>query len=197
MTGKASRTFGVWALCAATVAFAGSQLSAQADHPAKNRGRAVVEFHDKAMHAVVAYNYSQRNHDSRWIVMQSALTTSSESIIHRGDIVLRTPQGSEIPLASQERVGDEVKKVEQLLQNAKVEAHDVLSYFKQQDRVEEMQLFRLPFGPVVHDEFIVDRDHIATGSLFFESPSGTWAAGAYVLVIKHPNGIAEIPVTLE
>src|SRR4029079_6060308 len=127
----------------------------------------------------------------RWIVMQSALTTSSESIIHRGDIVLRTPQGSEIPLASQARVGDEVKKVEQLLQNAKVEAHDVLSYFKQQDRVEEMQLFRLPFGPVGHNEFIVDRDHVATGALCFESPTGAWEAGTYKLVARSENGTAE------
>ena len=93
MIGSAGKTFGVWALCLAAAGTTGSQLSAQTDHPAKHRGRAIVEFHDKAMHAVVAYNYSQRNHDSRWILIQSALTTSKESIVHRSDIVLRTPQG--------------------------------------------------------------------------------------------------------
>ena len=202
MTGQASRRIKMWALCAVSLttamALTGTQLSAQTEsYPAKQRGRGVVEFHNKATHAVAAYNYSQRDHDSRWIVVQSALTTSKESIIHRADIVLRTPQGQEIPLASQERVAEDVTKIEQLLQNARVQAHDVLSYFRQQDRIEDMKLFRLPFGPVVHDEFIVDRDHVATGPLFFESPTGAWAAGSYVLAIKHANGVAEMPLTLE
>jgi len=202
MTGQAGRRFKMWALCALSLATAmaltGAQLSAQTEsYPAKQRGRGVVEFHNKAMHAVAAYNYSQRDHDSRWIVIQSALTMSKESIIHRGDIVLRTPQGQEIPLATQERVAADVTKVEQLLQNAKVQAHDVLSYFKQQDRVEDMQLFRLPFGPVVHNEFIVDRDHVATGPLFFESPTGAWEAGTYKLVARSENGTAEMPIILE
>ena len=197
MIGTIGRKLGVSVLCAAALALTGPQLLAQPAPSAKHHGRAAVEFHDTAMHVVAAYYYSQRHHDSRWIVIQTALTTAQETVIHRNEIALRTPSGQEIPLASQTRIGEDVNKVEQLLQNAKVEAHDILSYFKQQDRFEDMQFFRLPFGPVVHDEFIVDRDHIATSPLFFESSSGAWAAGEYVLVIKHPNGVAELPLTLE
>jgi hypothetical protein len=194
------RTLRTLAVCCAAFVLAGSHLSAQKEFSsATNRklGQAAVQFKDKMTHVVAAYYYSQRNHDSRWIVIQSAVSTTREAIIHREDIVLRTPQGRDIPLATQTRVGEEVTKVEQLLQNAKVQSHNVTAYFPQQDRFEDMQLFRLPFGPVVHNEFIVDRDRVAVGSLFFESPTGAWEKGTYTLVVKHKNGTAELPIILE
>ena len=200
MIGYRRRTVVVWVVsCCAMLALAGPQLVAQQEFSSANkkRGKAVVEYRDKAAHVVAAYNYSQRNHGSRWIVIQAALSTSKETTIQRQEIALRTPQGREIPLATQTRIGEDVMKVEQLLQNAKVQAHDVASYFRQQDRLEDMQLFRLPFGPVVHDEFIVDRDHIASGPLFFESPTGAWERGTYALVIRHGEGTAEMPIELE
>ena len=198
MSGQKLRTLRVWALCCAALALAGAQLAAQQKFPStKKLGRAAVEFKDKAIHVVGAYYYSQRNHDSRWIIVQSALSTSKETIIHRNEIALRTPQGQELPLASQTRIGEEVKKIEQLLQNAGVQSHNVTSYFAQQDRFEDMQMYRLPFGPVVHDEFIVDRDRVAVGPLFFESPTGAWEKGTYVLVVRHTNGTAEMPISLE
>ena len=200
MSLQASRTPGAWALCCAALVLAGSHLSAQKEFSSattKRLGQAAVQFKDKTIHVVAAYYYSQRNHDSRWIVVQSALSTARETIIHRNEIALRTPQGREIPLATQTRLGEDVKKVEQLLQNANVQSHNVASYFPQQDRVEDMQMFRLPFGPVVHDEFIVDRDRVAVGPLFFEAPTGAWEEGTYTLVVKHKNGIAELPIILE
>jgi hypothetical protein len=191
--------FRLWAVCCALLMVAGSPLAAQQEfsHANKKHGRAVVEFRDKTIHVVAAYYYSQRNHDSRWLLIQTAISTADETIIHRNEIALRTPQGREIPLATQTRIGEDVNKVEQLLQNAKVQTHDVASYFRQQDRLEDMQLFRLPFGPVVHNEFIVDRDHVAIGPLFFEGPSGAWADGTYALVIRHGTNTAELPIELE
>ena len=170
MFGFKRRTVVVWVMCCAMLAVAGPQLLAQQEFSSANkkRGKAVVEYRDKAAHIVAAYYYSQDNHASRWIVIQAALSTSKETTIQRQEIALRTPQGREIPLATQTRIGEDVNKVEQLLQNAKVQAHDVASYFKQQDRLEDMQLFRLPFGPVVHNEFIVDRERNATGPLLLE-----------------------------
>ena len=198
MSGQKLRTVRVWMLCGATLAFAGSHVAAQQEFRAiKKLGQAAVQFKDKATHVVAAYYYSQRNHESRWLYLQAALSTTRETIIHRNEIVLRTPQGREIPLATQTRLGEDVKRVEQLLQNASVQSHNVASYFPQQGRVEDMQMFRLPFGPVVHDEFIVDRDRTAVGPLFFESPTGAWEKGTYALVVRHKNGTAELPINLE
>jgi len=198
MSGNKLRTVRVWVLCCAGLALAGAHLAAQQEFRSiKKLGQAAVQFKDKATHVVAAYYYSQRNHDSRWLYVQAALSTARETIIHRNEIVLRTPQGREIPLATQTRIGEDVKRVEQLLQNASVQSHNVASYFPQQDRVEDMQMFRLPFGPVVHNEFIVDRDRIAVGPLFFESPTGAWEKGTYALVVRHKNGTAELPINLE
>lgn len=173
--------------------------TAQKEFSSANRkiGNAAVEYRDKTIHVVAAYYHSQHNHDSRWLLIESALSTTEDSIIKRENIALRTPQGREIPLATQRRVGEDVKRVEQLLQNARVQTHPVASYFNQRDRIEDMKMFRLPFGPVVHDEFVSDRDHVAVGPLFFESPTGAWEKGTYALIVRHPKGVAELPISLE
>ena len=186
-----------WTFCTAILAVSGVAAQQEFSSANKRLGQAVVEYRDKAMHVVAAYNYSQRNHDSHWLLIEAAVSTSDEVVIRRDAIVLRTPQGREIALATQRRVGEDIKRIEQLLQNASVQTHNVASYFKQQDRIEDMQLFRLPFGPVVHDEFIVDRDRVAVGALFFESPTGAWERGTYALVVRHRKGTAELPINLE
>ena len=192
-------------LTAATVSSALLALAApgvtaqQQEFSPANRtiGKSAVDTHDQAIHVVAAYYYSQRNHGSRWLLIEAGVSTTQETVITRDAILLRTPQGREIPLATQSRIGEDVKRIEQLLQNARVVSHDVVSYFTQRDRIEDMQLFRLPFGPVVHDEFIVDRDRVAVGPLFFESPTGAWERGTYALVARHSEGAAELPIHLE
>jgi hypothetical protein len=199
MSLQRSRIHLAWVLCGATLALAAPQAVAQKEFSSANtqRGRAAVEYRDKAIHVVAAYYYSQYNHDSRWILIQAALSTSDDQIIRRDAIALRTPEGREIPLATQTRVGEEIKRIEQLLQNAGVQSHDVVSYFNQRDRIEDMQLFRLPFGPVVHNEFVIDRDRLAVGPLFFESPTGAWERGTFALIVRHEKGTAELPIRLE
>jgi len=187
----------LWLFCSAALALAVPPLTAQEDSPVKKLGKAVVEYRDKTIHTVVAYNYSQRNHDSPWLYMQAGLTTRHEMKIRRDEIALRTPQGQSIPLATQRQVGDDTKRVEQLLQNARTVSHDVPSYFKQHYITEDMQFFRLPFDRIVHDDFIVDRERLVVGPFFFESPTGSWEKGTYSLVVRHKDGIAELPIQLE
>jgi hypothetical protein len=75
--------------------------------------------------------------------------------------------------------------------------HDATSYFVQRDRIEDMRFFRLPFDDVVHNDFVVDRDRVAAGPLFFASPTGAWKRGTYARVVQHPKGTAELPIRLE
>ena len=105
-----------WVFCAALAVAA--PVAAQKEFSSANRkiGNAAVEYRDKTIHIVAAYYHSQRNHDSRWLLIESALSTTDNSIIKREHIALRTPQGREIPLATQSRIGEDVKRVEQLLQ---------------------------------------------------------------------------------
>jgi hypothetical protein len=183
---------------AALTMAAGTALAQQEFSSAnRQRGDAAVEFRDSNIHIVAAYYYSQRNHESRWLLIEAAVSATRPETIGRTDIALRTPQGREIALATQRRVGEDVNRIEQLLQNAKVVSHNVGSYFTQRDRPESMRLFTLPFGGVVHDDFVTDRDHVAVGPLFFESPTGAWEKGTYALIVRHENGSAELPIRLE
>lgn len=192
------RILPVWIVCCAAVWLAASPLTAQeVSSSVKKRGKAVVEYRDKDIQVVAAYNYSQRNHESRWLYIQAGLTTRDETIVRRDAITLRTPQGQSIPLATQRQIGEDTKRVEQLLQNATTVSHDIPSYFTQAYRIEDMRLFRLPFDRIVHDEFIVDRDSLAVGPLFFASPTGAWEDGTYTLVVRHGTGSVELPITLE
>ena len=125
----------------------------------------------------------------------AGVSTTDVTTIHRNAIVLRTPQGREIPLASQRRIGEDVPRIRQLLQNAQILSHNVASYFTQRDRTESMRLFTLPFGGVVHDDFVVDAHRVAVGPLFFESPTGAWGEGTYALIVRHSKGVAELPIS--
>jgi hypothetical protein len=192
------RNLSAWVVCGAALTLTAPRAEAQRDLSSVNTplGQAVVEYRDKAIQMVAAYNYSQRNHDSPWLLIEAGLT-GKDAIINRGDIVLRTPQGRDIPLASQRRVGEDASRIARLLQQSSVVRHDVPSYFNQRDRIEGMRLFTLPFGSVVHDSFVVDRDRVAIGPLFFESPTGAWADGTYALVVRLGEGTAELPIHLE
>lgn len=187
------------ALCSAALLLGVHAVAAQQEFSSANRqrGRAAVEYRDPDIHVVAAYYYSQRNHDSRWLMIEAAVSTTDSAVLERSDITLRTPQGREIPLATQRRVGDDVGRIRALLQNASTQGHDVSAYFVQRDRIETMNLFTLPFGEVVHDSFVTDRHRVAAGRLFFESPTGAWEDGTYALVVRHENGIAELPIVLD
>src|SRR4051812_16443182 len=186
-------------LAAALMLAVGTSARAQQDFSSANRdrGRAAVEYNDKDAHIVAAYYYSQRNHDSRWIVIDAVLSTSERSVLPRKAFALRTPGGREIPLATQQRVGEDTVNVQKLVQNASVEGHDLFSYFPQRNRAYGMRFFTFPFGGVVHDDFVVDRNEVASGPLFFEAPTGAWEDGTYALIVRHPKGVAELPIRLE
>lgn len=162
-----------------------------------SRGRAAVEYKDPQLHVVALYYYSQRHHDSLWIVIDTALSTEERSLIARDGFALRTPSGRVVPLATQTRVGEDTVNVQKLVRNAGTQGHDILTYFPQRDRTYDMKLFRFPFGGVVSDDFTVDHNEVAVGQLFFEAPTGQWEKGTYALIVKHPKGVAELPITLE
>jgi len=193
------RTMTWTGVAAALSVLLGATAGAQQDFSPANhdRGRAAVEYRDQDEHVLAAYYYSQRHHESRWIVIDAALSTEERSLLARDAFSLRTPAGREIPLATQRRVGEDTVTVQQLVRNASVEGHDVLSYFSQRERTYGMRLFTFPFGGVVHDDFTVDHNEVAAGPLFFESPTGAWEDGTYALIVRHSNGVAELPIRLE
>jgi hypothetical protein len=162
----------------------------------KRLGRAAFEYRDADIHAVVAYYYSQRNHDSRWLLVETAISTTRNLVFDRQDIAVVTPSGRRIALSSQARFVSDANKARLIVQNAAVTRHDVLSYFNERDRPEPMQLFALPGGTVLTN-FAADRFRVAVGDLFFESPTGRWEPGTHSLVIERDGARAVMPIELE
>ena len=163
----------------------------------KDWGRAAVQYKDDAIHLVAAYYYSQRNHDSRWLLIEAAVSTEARMTIHRDAIQLITPDGVEITLAAQERFARDIRRVRPLVQNATATRHGVRSYFNRRGWSENFRFFSLPWGPIVYDDFVVDSFRVAWGDLFFESPTGSWGDGIHSLVIQHEGARAAVPIDLE
>ncbi len=173
-----------------------SPLVAQELPNTKELGRAAVEYRDDAVHLVAAYYYSQLNHETRWLLIETALTTEARTTIPREAFRLMTPTGVEIALASQERFFRETEQTRLLLQNAALVRHNVRSYFNRRPRVEPLRFFSLPPGPLVQSDVRVDRFRVVTGDLFFEARTGTWEQGVYTLVLDHEGTHAAVPIDL-
>ena len=176
-----------------------SQAAAQEDGffaNTKKQGRAAVEYRDAEIHVVAAYYYSQNNHDSRWLLIQVAMSTSRNLTFDRKDITLVAPGGRAVELSSQEQFAADVNRVKTLVQNASVLRHNTLSYFNERNRSERMRLFALNSGPVLTN-FVTDEHHVAVGDFYFASPTGRWDEGVYSLVIEKDGARAVLPIELQ
>ena len=162
----------------------------------QERGRAAIEYEDEEIHVVAAYYYSQRHHDSPWLLIEAAVSAERAMDIQRDEIRLVMPNGREVPLASQRRFLQDLWRVRPLLQNASVTRHGIGGYFKGR-RGTQMKFFALPFQGTVRDSVVVDQWRIGWGDLFFVSPTGLWEAGTYSLVVQHEELQASLPIRLE
>jgi hypothetical protein len=125
------------------------------------------------------------------------MSTTRNLVIDRENITLVTPSGERvITLASQQRFASDVSRIRPVVQNAYNVRHDVLSYFLERRRIEPMRIFALDSG-AVHTNFVTDKDHVATGDLFFESPTGLWESGTYSLIVEREGARAVLPIVLE
>ena len=86
----------------------------------KKRGRAAVEYRDAEIHAVAAYYYSQHNHDSRWLLIQVAMSTSRNQTFDRKDITLVAPGGRAVELSSQEQFAADANRVRSVIQSGPI-----------------------------------------------------------------------------
>ena len=160
------------------------------------RGRAAIEFKDDAIQLVAAYYYSQEHHDSRWLLIEVAVSTEERFTVHRDAFRLITPGGVEIQLAPHTRFRSDVERVRLLVQNASTTRHSIGSYFRPW-RQEPFRFFRLPGTGTIQDDFVVDSDRTALGDLFFASPTDAWANGTYTLVVELEGVRVAVPIELD
>lgn len=160
-------------------------------------GRAAVEFESDDLEVVVAYYYSQRHHDSRWLLIELAVSASKPMRIDREDITLITPDGQAVPVATQRAFRQDHPRTQMLVQNARTARHGIGAYFTVPES-RNFQFFVMPADGIAYDFFYVNRWRIGWGDVFFASPTGAWAAGTYTLVVQgEDEAQAMLPIDLE
>src|SRR5262245_61371247 len=58
----------------------------------RSYGRATTEYNGK-VHVVINYDYSQRKHGSKWLLLDIAMSSVQRFVLHKGDLKLLTPNG--------------------------------------------------------------------------------------------------------
>jgi hypothetical protein len=186
------------------ILLAGVAVSAQrpADDNAfprtKSNGRATVEYKDEKVQAVAIYDYSQRNHDTAWILVQIGVALAERGAVRRDSFSVTMAGGRSVPLATQEQFLADSQVITKLRQNARIFQREVISYFPKSADGEFIRWFALPGEGTVRNPAIVPSEHgVVIGDLYFRSPTLRWEAGTHRLVFDNDKGHAELPIRLE
>jgi hypothetical protein len=194
------------ALIASLIALATCSLAAQKEQKewsfphTRANGRATPEYNHNDLHVVVNYDYAQRSHRTKWLLLDLALASKRPFILHRKDVTLLTPDGRNLPVAPQQELLEDSATLTLVLQNASISRRDLTSYFSQRAGGvpnEEIRFQAFPIGRTASDEVTVTSDHVTGGQLFFRTPQGRWDAGTYRLEVNTDAGVAAVPIKLE
>jgi hypothetical protein len=163
----------------------------------KSYGRATTEYNG-VLHAAINYDYSQRKHGSKWLLVDIGMSAGKRFVLHKDDLKLLTPNGRELPVAPQQALNDDTEGITSVLQNASIWRRPLEHYFNQRGMIERFRFQVAPPGAgTVTDEVVVDNDWVAIGAVFFRTPEGTWDPGTYRLEINTSVDKAALPIKLE
>jgi hypothetical protein len=163
----------------------------------KSYGRATTEYNG-VLHVVINYDYSQRKHGSKWLLVDIGMSAGKRFVLHKNDLKLLTPNGRELPVAPQQALNDDTAGITSVLQNASIWRRPLEHYFNQRGMIERFRFQVAPPGAgTVTDEVVVDNDWVALGAVFFRTPDGTWDAGTYRLEINTTVDKAALAIKLE
>lgn len=164
----------------------------------KANGRATVEYRDERVQAFAIYDYSQRNHDGAWLLVQIGVALRERGAVTRDSFSVVMPGGRVVPLATQEQFLADAQQITRLRQNASIHRRNVISYFPKSSDGEVLHWFALPGEGTVRNPAIVPSEHgVVIGDLYFKSPTLRWDDGIYRLVFDSDKGHAELPIRLE
>ena len=188
-----------WSLVAAALAvvLVGVAPHAQTLTPnVKKIGNAIREYQDSQIHAVIAYEYSNRYHDAGWLFIDTAVRTTDSLVFHRGDFTLVTPDEKTVMLAQQSQFIDDAPRITHIRQNARVWTRDLNPYFVDKHNNANFRLFALPGEGVVSDSIATQKNGASFTTLYFQSPAAGWPSGTYQFVIDNRKARAVIPIEL-
>lgn len=163
----------------------------------KSFGRATIQYRDDMVQAVAIYDYSQRNHNQAWLLVQFGVALYQRAVVRRDSFQIVMPGGRAVPLATQEQFLDDGARIRQLRQNARIYQRQLLTYFPKSATGDIMRWVALPGDGIVRESLIPSEHGVAIGDLYFKSPTLRWESGTHRLVFDHEKGHAELPIRLD
>jgi len=162
----------------------------------KRLGRATVQYRNSQLQVVLNYEYSQRNHDSRWLLVDFAGRSEKRLVLDREHFKLVAQSGEWFPVASQRHFVEAAPQIQSLRQNAAIWRRDLGSYLGALAVRDSLKFFSLPGEGVIITGALLDWDRNTFGELYFEMPRGAWDSGEYALLIEHPQASIKLPISL-
>jgi len=197
MTRAAHAALGVSVTVTLLLAVTHAQKKDDAGFPhTKRHGKAIVEYRDDDLDVVLSYEYSQKNHDTPWLLLDLGMRSEHQFVIEREHIRLVSETGEWFPVASERHFVENGPQITHLRQNATIHRRDLTSYLGTAPRT-PMKFFALPGEGIVITGALVDREHNTLGELYFENPGGSWPEGDYALLFEHPKARLKLPLHLE
>ena len=184
---------------AALFLFGVATLHADLDAPyVKKMGRTVSRYRDDVLQVVIGYKHAQYHLESRWILLEACISATGSQIVEidREDVALHGPDGTRMPLPSQKRMARGIPDLSRMLLQARIARDPLGGYFPGRVREERLGFFCVPGEGIVFDQVTVDRDTLAWGHLFFESPKGRFEPGIYTLVLENKVAHVRLPLAL-
>jgi hypothetical protein len=162
----------------------------------KRLGKATVQYRNPQLQVVLNYEYSQRKHDSAWLLVDFAARSEKRLVLDREHFKLVSQAGEWFPIASQRHFLEAANEIQSLRQNASVWRRDLSSYLGALAVRDRLKFFSLPGEGVIVTGALLDWDRNTFGELYFEMPRGAWESGEYALLIEHPQASIKLPISL-
>ena len=187
-----------WAVAALSVfGVAGTRADLESPN-VKKLGRTVSRYRDDVLQIVIGYKHAQHHLESRWILLETCISATGGPAVEifREDVALIAPDGTRMSMPSQRRMAEGIPDLRRMLLQARVMRDPLAGYFPRCFREERLGFFAVPGEALVFDQVTVDRDTLAWGDLFFESPKGRFEAGIYTLVVENKSVHVRLPLAL-
>jgi len=160
-------------------------------------GQYILRQNGSEADVVLGYKYASQSLGEEWLLLELAITSpSGESAkFERENIWVRTPEGVQIPAASQKAFGEAYAEMRNRISQANV-TRDPMDYFPPNRLPCSLDLYVAPGEGVAYDQVTVNDRRACQGKLFFYVPGGV-QPGRYVLGIDLEEDEIRIPFTLE
>lgn len=184
-------------LMGAVVAVTGCSSAVPTETPGVERlGEYLLRQNGSEADVVLGYKFAAQSVGNEWLLLELAITSpAGESAkFERSNIWVRTPDGVQIPAASQKAFGEAYAGMRNEISRANV-MRDPMDYFPPNRLPCTLDLYVAPGEGVAFDQVTVNDRRACQGKVFFYVPGGV-QPGRYVLGIDLQEDEIRIPFTL-